>query len=67
MSRTRKGKKGPGWEPWSNLRERQEAAAESRREDWVDPEADLDDMLNAEADEALDCYLYGPCSKCKTK
>lgn len=67
MSRTYKGSKGPGWESWSNLRERQEAAAEARREDWVDLEADLEDYLDKEAEDALNCYRYGPCEKCLAK
>lgn len=33
MSRTKKGAKGVGWEPWSNLRERQEQKA-----DYLDKE-----------------------------
>lgn len=41
MSRTRKGSRGPGWELWTNIRERQEAEAESRREDVMDDEDEI--------------------------
>lgn len=34
VSRTRKGSKGPGWEPWSNLREKQEQAADYSMHEW---------------------------------
>lgn len=34
MSRTRKGSKGPGWEPWSNLREKQEQKADVSWIQW---------------------------------
>lgn len=36
MSRTRKGSKGPGWEPWSNLREKQEQRADYIEEEEVE-------------------------------
>jgi hypothetical protein len=32
VSRTRKGQKGPGWEPWTNIREREKASADARAE-----------------------------------
>ncbi len=33
MSRTHKGSKGPGWEPWSNLREKQEQQADYKEDE----------------------------------
>lgn len=39
MSRTRKGSKGPGWEPWSNRHEKAEQKADYREpEDDGEPE-----------------------------
>jgi predicted RNase H-like nuclease (RuvC/YqgF family) len=35
VSRTRKGSKGPGWEPWSNRQEKAEQKADYREEDEV--------------------------------
>ena len=35
MTRTRKGTKGPGWEPWSNRHER-----EAQRADYEEPAPD---------------------------
>lgn len=56
MSRTRKGSKGPGWEPWSNKTDKQEQSAESR--------AALEPYITqAELDE--ECSPEYPCDKCK--
>jgi len=37
MSRTRKGSKGPGWEPWSNLEQKQRQRADYREDDEEEP------------------------------
>ncbi len=56
MSRTRKGSKGPGWEPWSNLHEKQKQAAESR--------ADPTHFISQ--DELEDgCTPNFPCAMCR--
>lgn len=46
MSRTRKGSKGPGWEPWSNRDEKQSASADSRAE-----LPDLDPMPHSKSEQ----------------
>ena len=60
MSRTYKGSKGPGWEPWSNRNERQKPAP--------DPDADRyteeDLLFMEESEDAYYCYLNGGCPKC---
>lgn len=69
MSRSIKGSKGPGWEPWSNLEARQKLAASQRLEEHKNAEAqreiEINAMLNDEATEALYCHEFGPCAKCR--
>lgn len=64
MSRTRKGSKAPGWEPWSNLRERQELAANQRLDEYRKSDEDREEWED-DINRALECYHFGPCEKCK--
>jgi len=62
MSRTRKGKKGVGWEPFQR-------PPHERRLPAPDPDADRytehDLLFDEESDEAWLCYMNGGCPKCK--
>lgn len=59
MSRTRKGSKGVGWEPWSNRHERQKPAPDPG---YVPTDAEYAQWESEQ--EAYDCYLMGGCPKC---
>lgn len=58
MSKTRKGTKPPGWEPWSNREERQKPAPD--KEYWSEEEL----LFQEEIEENYYCFLMGGCSKC---
>lgn len=70
MSRTRKGSKAPGWEPWSNIREREVETALSKLRDWhmryLDAHVEHEHALDLEHQEALACEAFGPCNACLT-
>ena len=61
MSRTFKGTKAPGWEPWSHREQRQQKAPDP--DDIRYTTEDLQFM--EESEEAYLCYLAGGCSKCR--
>lgn len=60
MSRSIRGSKGPGWEPWSNRHERQKPAPDSG---YVP--TDLEYLLWEEQARAWECYIAGGCSDCQ--
>lgn len=59
MSRTKKGRKAPGWEPWTNIRERELAKANYRDEEVsMQPQLTVDQLFARIED--LRAKGYGP-------
>lgn len=66
MSRTRKGSKGPGWEPWGNIRDKEQERLRGLERDAHDFDDGNEDFM-LEVEDSLYCYLYGPCDLCLTR
>jgi hypothetical protein len=63
MSRTRKGTRGPGWEPWSSRHQKAMQRA-AYQEPFFN---ELTEELNEEAAFAWYCHTFGPCHACLTR